>query len=95
VVINRGTAIDGDLAVGDTTVVATPEPVEVTIVGLATVGGEDGIGPSTFTAFSLAGAEEHITGRPGEVTALLVQASNGTSQDALADRIAAVAPGDV
>ncbi len=95
VVINRGAAVDGDLAVGDTTIVATPEPVEVTIVGLATVGGEDGIGPSTFTAFSLAGAEEHITGRPGEVTALLVQASSGTSQDVLAERIAGLASDDV
>jgi putative ABC transport system permease protein len=95
VVINRGAAVDGDLAVGDTTVVATPEPVEVTIVGLATVGGEDGIGPSTFTAFSLEGAEEHITGRPGEVTALLVQASGGTSEGELTDEIAAMVPGDV
>ncbi len=45
VVINRGAAEDGDLAVGDTTIVATPEPVEVTIVGIATFGGEDGLGP--------------------------------------------------
>ena len=94
VVINRGAAIDGKLSVGDQTVVATPEPVEVTIVGIATFGGEDGLGPTTFTAFSLAGAEEHITGRPGEVTSLLVQAANGTSQDELADEIATVVPHD-
>ncbi len=94
VVINRGAAIDGDLSIGETTVVATPEPVQVTIVGIASFGGEDGLGPTTFTAFSLAGAEEHITGRTGEVTSLLVQAADGTSQDELADEIAAVVPND-
>ena len=51
-----------------------------TIVGIATFGGEDGLGPTTFTAFTLAGAEEHVTGQPGEVTALLVQADDGTSR---------------
>ncbi len=95
VVINRGAAEDGDLHVGDTTTVATPEPIEVTIVGIATFGGEDGLGPTTFTAFSLAGAEEHITGRPGEVTALLVRADDGTSEDELIDRVAADVPDGV
>jgi putative ABC transport system permease protein len=95
VVINRGAAKDGDLAVGDRTTVSTPEPVEVTIVGIATFGGEDGLGPTTFTAFSLAGAEEHITGRPREVTSLLVRADSGTSEDELVDRIAAAAPDGV
>jgi putative ABC transport system permease protein len=95
VVINRGAAKDGDLAVGDRMTVSTPEPVEVTIVGIATFGGEDGLGPTTFTAFSLAGAEEHITGRPREVTSLLVRADSGTSEDELVDRIAAAAPDGV
>jgi putative ABC transport system permease protein len=92
VVVNRGAAEDGDLSIGDTTTVATPEPVEVTIVGIATFGGEDGLGPTTYTAFSLAGAEQHITGRPGEVTALLVRGEEGTDQDELTDRVAALAP---
>jgi putative ABC transport system permease protein len=92
VVINRGAAEDGDLSVGDTTMVATPEPVEVTIVGIATFGGEDGLGPTTFTGFSLAGAEQHITGRPGEVTSLLVRGEPGTDEDELTDRVAAIAP---
>ena len=55
VVINRGAADDGDLAIGDHTIVATPEPVDVEIVGIATFGGEDGLGPTTFTAFTLGG----------------------------------------
>ena len=53
VVVNRGAAETGDLAVGDTTTVLTPEPVEATIVGIATFGDEDGLGGVTFTAFSL------------------------------------------
>ena len=92
VVINRGAADDGDLAIGDHTIVATPEPVDVEIVGIATFGGEDGLGPTTFTAFTLAGAEEHVTGQPGGVTALLVKADDGVSQDALVARIADVTP---
>jgi putative ABC transport system permease protein len=89
VVINRGAADDGDLQVGDTTMVATPEPVEVEVVGVATFGGEDGLGPTTFTAFTLAGAEQHITGRPGEVTSLLVRGADGVSENEL---VAAIAP---
>ncbi len=77
------------------TIVATPEPVEVTIVGIATFGGEDGLGPTTFTAFTLAGAEEHVTGQPGGVTSLLVQADDGVSQDELVARIADVTPDGV
>ena len=95
VVINRGAANDGDLAIGDHTIVATPEPVDVEIVGIATFGGEDGLGPTTFTAFTLAGAEEHVTGQPGGVTALLVKADDGVSQDELVARIADVAPDGV
>jgi putative ABC transport system permease protein len=89
VVVNRGAADDGHLRIGDVAMVATPEPVEVEIVGIATFGGEDGMGPSTFTGFSLAGAEEHITGRPGEVTSLLVRGADGMSEDEL---VAAIAP---
>jgi putative ABC transport system permease protein len=95
VVINRGAAVDGNLHVGDSTIVATPEPIKVKIVGIATFGGEDGLGPTTFTAFSLAGAGEHITGQPGEVTSILVQGSSGTSQDELAAEIGAAVPNDV
>jgi putative ABC transport system permease protein len=91
VVINRGAAKDGHLHVGDTTTIATPEPLRVKIVGIATFGGEDGFGPTTFAAFSLAGAEQHVLGRSGQVTALLVRA-HGMSQSELVDRIAPVVP---
>src|SRR5262245_35819630 len=95
VVINRGAAKDGNLAIGDTTMLASPEPVEVTIVGLATFGNEDGLGPTTFTAFTLDGAQEHVTGRADAVTSFLVRAEPGVDQDALVQRLRSVVPGGV
>ncbi len=52
VVIDRASADKGDLHVGDRTVVQMPEPVDVVVVGLATFGGVDSLGPTTFTAFT-------------------------------------------
>src|SRR5918998_5485060 len=89
VVINRGAAEDGELTVGDTTTIATPEPVQVTIVGIATFGGEDGLGPSTFTAFSSEGAARHVLGQTGRATSLLVATDGGASADDVRDAIAA------
>ena len=92
VVVNRGAAEDGGLSVGDETVIATPEPLRVRIVGIATFGGEDGLGPSTFAGFSSAGAERHVTGRPGQATSLLVAADDGVDADELRRRVAGVLP---
>jgi putative ABC transport system permease protein len=92
VVINRGAAKTGKLAVGQTTTVQTPQPVTVRIVGIATFGTADGFGPSTYTAFSLAGAERHISGRPGQVTSISVKAAPGVSQDTVVTRIQAALP---
>ena len=95
VVINRGAAKDGGLEVGDVAIVATPDPIEVTVVGIATFGGEDGLGASTFTAFTLAGAELHVTGVPGAVTGLLVEGADGVAPAELAAAAAAVLPDGV
>jgi putative ABC transport system permease protein len=54
VVVNRATAETGGLGLGDTATLLTREPVQVTIVGLATFGDADGLGGVTFTAFDLA-----------------------------------------
>ena len=92
VVINRGAAEDGDLHIGDTTMLQTTVPVEVEIVGIATFAGEDGLGPTTFTAFSLEGAQEFVTGRPAMVSSVVVRAEDGVSQEELVDRIQPVLP---
>lgn len=94
VVINRGAAEAGALGLGDTTTVETPEPVEVTIVGIATFGTADGLGPTTFTAFTLEGAERHVTREPGIASAVLVEAEPGVSQLELVELIEPLLPDD-
>ncbi len=79
VVVNRGAADAGDLHLGDTTTVQTPDPVPVRIVGIATFGDADGLGSTTWTAFTLASAQDHVTHDPGKVNTILVQAEPGVS----------------
>ena len=93
VVVNRGAAEAGQLRVGDTTIVQTPEPVRVTVVGIATFGTGDGFGAVTFTAFNLAGAELHVTKRPGVASSVVVRAAPGVDQGELAARLRPVAGG--
>ncbi|MDN3024075.1 ABC transporter permease [Streptomyces sp. S.PB5] len=92
VVIDRGTAERGDLRIGDTTTLRTPDPVEVTIVGLATFGGEDGMAQVTFTGMTQADAEKYLTARPGEASTIQVRAGPGVSQQELVDRLTPVLP---
>lgn len=78
VMINRGAADKGGLKVGDRTVLRTPDPVGVTVVGLATFGGEDGMGQVTFTGMTRADAEKYLTPKPGEAASIQVRAGPGT-----------------
>ncbi|MFK0215879.1 ABC transporter permease [Streptomyces sp. NPDC090298] len=89
VVVNRGAAKAAGLAVGDTTVLRTPDPVKVTVVGLATFGGADGMGQVTWTGLTRADAAKHLTARPGEATSVAVRAGPGVSQEEL---VAALTP---
>ncbi|MEU7112859.1 ABC transporter permease [Streptomyces sp. NPDC046182] len=95
VVVNRGAANTGELAVGDTTVLRTPDPVKVTVVGLATFGGEDGMAQVTYTGMTRADAEKYLTPKPGDASAVLVRAGPGTSQQELVDALAPVLPDGV
>ena len=92
VVVNRGALEAGDLALGDTATVLTPEPVEATIVGVSTFGDEDGLGGVTFTAFDLDDARAHVAKSTDGVSSIAVQAADGTSQDELAARVGEVVP---
>jgi len=92
VVVNRGTLDAGDLALGDTTTLLTPEPVEVTIVGVSTFGDEDGLGGVTFTAFALDDAMAHVAKSDEGVSSIAVQAAEGVSQDELAARVGDALP---
>ncbi|WP_406166174.1 ABC transporter permease [Streptomyces canus] len=92
VVVNRGTADRGDLKIGDTTILRTPDPVEVTIVGLATFGGEDGMAQVTFTGMTQSDAEKYLTAGPGEASSIQVRAGPGVGQQELVDRLTPVLP---
>ncbi|MEU9117302.1 FtsX-like permease family protein [Streptomyces sp. NPDC048483] len=86
-VINRGAAKAGGLRIGDRTVLRTPDPVTVTVVGIATFGGEDGMGQSTYTALTQSDAEKYFTPRPGRAASIQVRAASGVSQQELVDAI--------
>ncbi|MGW6457224.1 ABC transporter permease [Streptomyces sp. NPDC055078] len=92
VVVNRGAAETGKLKIGDRTVLRTPDPVRVTIVGLATFGGEDGMARTTYTGMTLADAEKYLTPKPGEAASIQVRAEPGTGQRELVAALAPVLP---
>jgi putative ABC transport system permease protein len=79
----------GGLAVGDRTTVRTPTPVDVVVVGIATFGGLDGMNGATYVGMHPDLAEQ-VLDRPGQVTAFLLRAEPGTSDEALRDAVAAV-----
>ncbi len=92
VVIDRGSANNGDLAVGDRTTILTPAPVAVTVVGIATFGELDSLGPTTYTAFTLDAARSLLLDRPDAVSAVLVAAEEGVNGTTLRDEIAQLLP---
>ncbi len=89
VVINRGAAKAGKLGVGDTTVLRTPDPVTVTVVGIATFGSNtDGMGQITYTGLTLADAEHYLMPKgAGQASSIQLRASGGLSQHALVDAL--------
>ena len=95
VVIDKAAAEEGDLAVGDRTVVRTPDPVNVTIVGLATFGTADGRGSATYAGFTTNFAETVLMREPGKASSIAVAAEPGVSQGELVGRLDAVLPDGV
>jgi putative ABC transport system permease protein len=99
VVINRGAARTGHLALGMTTTLLTPQPLRVHIVGITTFGTADGFGPGTFTGMTMPAARAHLTGPegpgPAGLTQILVRASPGVPPQELAARLRPVLPAGV
>lgn len=87
VVIDRGSSKNGTLEIGDTTTILLPEPLEVTIVGIAKFGDEDSSGGVTFTGFSDAGTKLHLSKDPTKANTIRVAAEDGVSQTVLRDRV--------
>lgn len=92
VAIDTATADRGGLVIGDTTVVRTPAPVDVTVVGLVDLaGGTPADGP-TFTLFDPTEAGSLLLGRTDVVTRILVAADPGVEEQVLVDRIEPLLP---
>ena len=94
VVIDRASADTGDLDVGDTTTIRTPESVEATVVGIATFGesGADSAGPMTYAAFTTEFAQQVLLPDPQQISDVLVVADDGVSQQELVDRLGPALP---
>jgi putative ABC transport system permease protein len=92
VAIDRGTAKEGGLRVGDRIQVLTkagskPE----TVVGITTFAGQDSPGGAQITLFTPHAAQAWLT-EPGKVDAIKVAAEPGVSDEELAHRIERVVP---
>jgi putative ABC transport system permease protein len=88
VVVDRATAAEAELTIGDTTTVLVPEPLEVTVVGFARFGDRDTMANATFVAFTTADAQRLLLGSTDEISAIVVAGAVGIGQRALADRVA-------
>jgi putative ABC transport system permease protein len=92
VAIDRDTAVDYDLSVGDRTevlLVGAREPVE--IVGVFTFGESNSLLGARLTAFDLETAQD-VFGAPGQLDTVDVVAEDGVGPSELAERIGAVLP---
>ncbi len=92
VVLNKAAADDAGLSVGDNAVIHAPQPVDVEVVGIAKFGDQDGLGAATFAAFTLEGAQEHVTKQSERVSTVYVR-GDGISQADLVERIAPLPSG--
>jgi putative ABC transport system permease protein len=91
-VIDAASARNGDLAVGDVATIRVPDPVEATVVGIATFGEADSQGPVTYAAFTTEYAAELLMPEPGIASSIVVAAEPGVTQAELVDRIDRVLP---
>ncbi len=92
VVIDKHTADDGDLHVGDQiTILSKSTPEVFTIAGIAKFGTADSMGGTQASLFA-SDTAQRLLAEPGQVDAIRVLAANGTSQAELADRITPTLP---
>src|SRR4051794_37618929 len=92
VVIDRASADTGDLHVGSTTTALVPQPVKVTVVGIAKFGSSDSMAGTTFTAFTTAEAQRLLLHGSDHVTGVLVGAEPGVTQAELVRQLQPALP---
>jgi putative ABC transport system permease protein len=83
VVIDKHSADEGDLRVGDRTTILTQKPpAQMTVVGIVKFGDADSPGGATVAAFDLETAQQLI-GQPGTFDHIAAVADDGVSQNEL------------
>ena len=95
VVIDKKSADDGKLAVGDTTTVLVQgPPQQVRIAGIAKFGTADSPGGASFVLFT-GPAAQRLVAEPGKFDSIALVATEGLSQAELVRRVAPVLPAGV
>lgn len=95
IVINQRAATDGHLRVGDRVVVGVPQPVQVSVVGIAAFGTGGDLGDSTYAAFTTHAAQQYFAGGRDLASEFLVRGAGGVGAAALAQRVQQVLPDGV
>jgi putative ABC transport system permease protein len=84
VVIDRRSAKEGSIAVGDTVQITGQAGVrDFTVSGIATFAGSDTSGGATWALFQLATAQEFVIGQPGLVDSIVVISDGSITDDEL------------
>jgi putative ABC transport system permease protein len=95
VVLDKGVADDAGYAVGDrATVLVRGAPLDVTVTGIARIGGADSPGGATFTMFTTEAAQRYV-GEVGKFDSISIAADKGVSQQELVERLEKVLPNGV
>ncbi|MEZ5297172.1 MAG: ABC transporter permease [Ilumatobacteraceae bacterium] len=95
VVLDSGTADDGDLGVGDRTTVRVPAPIDVTVVGVAELRSGEQMGGVTFTWFDTDTAQDLLLGDADALYAVDLQAEPGVGDEELRAAIESSLPSDL
>lgn len=91
VVIDAGSAETGDLGVGDTVEVLTPDPVEFTVSGLTKYGDQNSLGGTTYVGMTYDAAQKYLASK-GELSSIVIQADDGVSPEELVQRVQPTLP---
>jgi putative ABC transport system permease protein len=88
VVIDRRSAREGDVKVGDTvSITGTGGVRDFTVSGIARFAGNDTAGGSTWALFDLATASEFVVGQPDRIDSVIVVGDGSLDDEALAASI--------
>lgn len=93
VVIDRASAVEGGVSMGDTVTIALTEPLQATVVGIAVVGDLDGFSDTTFAALDYPTALERVG--DGLLDGIRVAGDGTLGESELVARIDGVLPAGV